>query len=62
MSILYYKTNLIHFRETKLLREGLKFTIVSFARVRQIKDNAKIEDWGGMGLHLKSTYAREGSP
>ena len=47
MSILYYKTNLIHFRETKLLREGLKFTKVSFARVRQIKDNAKIEDWGG---------------
>ena len=36
MNIFYYKTNLIHFRETKLLRVGLKFTKVSFARVRQI--------------------------
>ena len=36
MNIFYYKTNLIHFRETKLLRVGLKFTKVSFARVRPI--------------------------
>ena len=35
MNIFYYKTNLIHFRETKLMRVGLKFTKVSFARVRQ---------------------------
>ena len=59
MSIFYYKTNLIHFRETKLLREGLKFTKVSFARVRQIKDNAKIEDWGGGGV-TSEKYVRKG--
>ena len=62
MNIFNYKTNLIHFRETKLLRVRLKFTKVSFARVRQIYDNAKIEGWGGGGLHPKSTYAREGGP
>ena len=49
MSIFYYKTNLIQFRDAKLLRVGLKFTKVSFARVRQIKDNAKIEGGGGGG-------------
>ena len=60
MSIFYYKTNLIHFRETKLLREGLKFTKVSFARVRQIKDNAKIEDGGGGGGVTSEKYVRKG--
>ena len=50
---------MVHFRDAKLLRVGLKFTNVSFARVRQIYDNAKIEGWGERGLHPKSTYARE---
>ena len=36
MHIFYYKTNLIHFRDAKLFRVGLKFTNVPFARVRQI--------------------------
>ena len=43
MSIFLYKTNLIHFRETKLLRMVLKFMKVSFARVRQIRNNAKLD-------------------
>ena len=61
MNIFYYKTNLIHFRDTKLLRVGLKFTNVSFARVRQIYDNEKIEGWGeGEGVTSEKYVRKEG--
>ena len=55
-------TNLIHFRDTKLLRVGLKFTNVSFARVRQIYDNAKIEGWGEGGYIRKVRMQGRGVP
>ena len=65
---------MIHFRDTKLFRVGLKFTNVSFARVRQItspSNNAKIEGWGeggyirkvrtqGRGVPRKSMHAYKG--
>ena len=61
MSIFYYKTNLIHFRETKLLlRAGLKFTKGTYARER-VHKKVCMQEKGGLifDILVRTYYAND---